>query len=555
VKLWHKLLAAFGASALTTVLLVALSLTELRASRADVDAAWVFASRNAALRATLLHLAEAGVSAASLGLDLTEGERKEFGARARSSFQALIADSTKLGPDLADRATPAEKEAIERSLGSVRVIWSHFADEVSVPSPSEISFHLVALLGDMDRMRDALLAVEARNRAESEAAAADAARRSSTAIFELLIVSALGLAFSIAAIGLFLSRVILSPLRQVTAVITGLAEGRRETALPLKPRRDELGLLLEAARVFRDNAENHGAVQAEKEALAAERDLRRLRLEAEVEHFRREVTRVVTEAGAAADEMRFAAAALARHARDSETETGHASERSVSTSETVLAMARATEGLSSSSVAVGRQAAMARSAMDQATCQARGAAEQVAGLSEAAREIGQVTQLIQTIASQTNLLALNATIEAARAGEAGRGFAVVAGEVKALAGQTARAAEGIARQIGAVQAGVGEAVEAIGRVASVAASANAEADRIALAMGEQARSAAAINVQADQAVAWTGDLAGGMATLEDAMGRTVAAVADVRTASDRSAGALSRVNGLVDAFLAEVQAA
>lgn len=83
-------------------------------------------------------------------------------------------------------------------------------------------------------------------------------------------------------------------------------------------------------------------------------------------------------------------------------------------------------------------------------------------LNEATDRIGSVAKLIRDIASQTNLLALNATIEAARAGEAGKGFAVVAGEVKGLAGQTAKATGEITSQITQLQFAAGNVRTSVG---------------------------------------------------------------------------------------------
>ncbi|WBH17876.1 methyl-accepting chemotaxis protein [Sphingomonas radiodurans] len=99
----------------------------------------------------------------------------------------------------------------------------------------------------------------------------------------------------------------------------------------------------------------------------------------------------------------------------------------------------------------------------------------VLDLASRAGDIGGLVGEIHAIAARTNLLALNATIEAARAGDAGRGFAVVAGEVKQLAGGTARATDKIVALIHNVQAGVrateeniGGAADAVRRVATAA---------------------------------------------------------------------------------------
>ncbi len=168
-----------------------------------------------------------------------------------------------------------------------------------------------------------------------------------------------------------------------------------------------------------------------------------------------------------AEQMRATASSIASDASQSANRTSSAADTAARVSHDITSVATGAEELGS---AIGE---IARNAGDAAQVAARArevtarTTEQIARLGASSTQIGSVVQMINQIAEQTNLLALNATIESARAGEAGKGFAVVAGEVKDLAGETARATKDIVSQVEAIQSDTEAAVAAIAEISEV----------------------------------------------------------------------------------------
>jgi methyl-accepting chemotaxis protein len=224
----------------------------------------------------------------------------------------------------------------------------------------------------------------------------------------------------------------------------------------------------------------------EQQALAEEQAIAQAQAQAELAAER---ARAAEDAAAALVEREERTAAL-EHRIAQLVEAGKRLDENVGTATSVMA------GLRDAIAEIAAAASHATSTADQASAGSRESAATVERLAATMTEIDQIAGSISTIADQTNLLALNATIESARAGEAGKGFAVVAGEVKDLAGETAKATERIRRVVDAVRGDVDAAGAALDSVQQVIQGVVEAQTTIAAAVEEQSASTA----QAQEAI-------------------------------------------------------
>ncbi len=358
-----------------------------------------------------------------------------------------------------------------------------------------------------------------------------------------------GVALLLVVIGVvIIARSIARPLSVITATIKQVAEGAENVEVPHTARGDEIGALARAIQIFNEAMERNRNLNSQVTADSAARAERSRHIEASVEEFRQAIGAVLRAVNQNASAMRHTAESITRVTSDASERAMAATGATSQAAGNVSAVAGAAEELSASVQEIGRQVRQSAGAVEQTGQRTEKSISEIESLAAATQRIDGVLQLIQAIAEQTNLLALNATIEAARAGDAGRGFAVVAHEVKALAGQTAKATEEIGQNVGLIQSSTRNAVDAVREIGIAVREINDITSAIAGAVGQQDAATREISVNAQSAAQGNETLVNNIVSLRDSIGETNTAAGSVLSASNELTAMAETLSREVEKF-------
>jgi methyl-accepting chemotaxis protein len=332
--------------------------------------------------------------------------------------------------------------------------------------------------------------------------AAASQHKNNTAIVQLWVVLAIGLALALG-LSLYIARAIRGPLARVKRALEAMADRDLTVAAEVHSS-DEVGQMAQALRTAREN-------------------------------FRSVISNVVNSAQAVAsssEELSASTVQVSAAAEETAAQAGVVAAASEQVSYNVQTVAAGSEEMDASIREIAQNASEAARVASSAMARAEATSTTVGQLGVSSQQIGNVVKAITSIAAQTNLLALNATIEAARAGEAGKGFAVVANEVKDLAQETTRATEDIVARVEAIQSDSGRVVEAISEITTIVASINDYQTSIASAVEQQTATTSEMSRNVNDAASGTGEIASNISGVATAAASTTEAVAQSRAAID-----------------------
>lgn len=345
------------------------------------------------------------------------------------------------------------------------------------------------------------------------------------------------------------------PCRSVKGSIGAMAVSLAAMQDSLRKRKDEMVALhkreKDAEKARLEDEARRRAKQEEDDRIATERqrteqqNLRR----ALAEQFEQSIDASIATVSNAGTRLLGVSEVLTSAAMDTENGSVVASDETKNTSQNVNEVSTATRQMSSSISEINQQVRSVQNVVQKAVKQSQKAAATVQDLERASERISDVLLVITDIAEQTNLLALNATIEAARAGEAGRGFAVVATEVKALAGQSSKAADEISIEVERVQDATRSAVSVLGDISSTIKNIDTVTVSVTSAVEEQSAATNEISRAAESAASSTAEVSSIVSDVASTAAKTQSMSTDVQRAANDVATETGRLREAAMQFI------
>jgi len=334
-----------------------------------------------------------------------------------------------------------------------------------------------------------------------------------------------------------------------------LAEGDLEFDIPSVRSQDEIGSMMSALAIFKQNAAERVRLEVEQQEERESKERRMNEVSTLLKQFDQRATNIIEAVASSVTGLNDTAQSMMNTASSANHEVQNVTHASDEAMQSVSTVAEATGGLKSALGDVQEQVNQSTKLVIRAASEAADTNKQIEGLAKVVDSIGEIVDLISNIAEQTNLLALNATIEAARAGEAGRGFAIVASEVKSLASQTANATEEISKKISAVQIETVSAVSNIKNIESVVVKIKDASTEISSAMEQQTTATEEIASKLDLATDGTTQVQTSIQTVSKAAGETSEASNLVKEAASDLTKQSALIRKEIEEFLHDVAAA